>query len=115
MTTKIQLVDPTSPGAATCGICNRSWDDTESTAITPSPSALCPFCHADAEPVVTVVTPVCIWCKRSSTLEITEAEVSELRAGIKTVREIFPLKSADEWELFITGTHPECWDKIMTE
>lgn len=28
---------------ATCGACGRSWDDAVSTAITPTPSARCPF------------------------------------------------------------------------
>ncbi len=30
---------------ATCGTCHRTWDDAIVTSITPSPSALCPFCH----------------------------------------------------------------------
>ena len=29
--------------AATCGTCNRSWDDTVSTSMTPVPSGRCPF------------------------------------------------------------------------
>lgn len=29
--------------AATCGTCNRSWDDTISTSMTPVPSGRCPF------------------------------------------------------------------------
>ena len=29
--------------AATCGTCNRSWDDTISTSVTPAPSGRCPF------------------------------------------------------------------------
>jgi hypothetical protein len=28
---------------ATCGSCGRSWDDGQSTALTPAPSARCPF------------------------------------------------------------------------
>ncbi len=26
-----------------CGTCNRAWDDTVSTGITPTPAARCPF------------------------------------------------------------------------
>lgn len=28
---------------ATCGTCKRSWDDTKSTGLTPTPSGRCPF------------------------------------------------------------------------
>jgi hypothetical protein len=37
--------------AATCGTCNRSWDDTVSTSVTPAPSGRCPFEYEhDAKP-----------------------------------------------------------------
>jgi hypothetical protein len=28
---------------STCGTCGRSWDDTKSTGLTPTPSGRCPF------------------------------------------------------------------------
>jgi hypothetical protein len=30
-------------GRVTCGTCNRSWDDSISTSMTPTPSGRCPF------------------------------------------------------------------------
>ncbi len=33
---------------ATCGGCDKSWDDSFVTGITPAPSSLCPFCHGGA-------------------------------------------------------------------
>lgn len=35
--------DGSGPNDATCGGCGRSWDDSVSTALTPTPSARCPF------------------------------------------------------------------------
>ncbi len=40
--------------AATCGTCNRSWDDTISTSMTPVPSGRCPFEYEHA--------PSCVKC-----------------------------------------------------
>lgn len=41
------------PGKATCGTCNRSWDDSVSTSMTPTPSGRCPFeqFHSATEPI----------------------------------------------------------------
>jgi hypothetical protein len=35
--------DDDSPGRATCGTCDRSWDDSVSTSMTPTPAGRCPF------------------------------------------------------------------------
>ena len=37
------------PDWVTCGGCGKHWDDSVSTATTPPPSALCPFCHGGEE------------------------------------------------------------------
>lgn len=34
---------------ATCGECGRSWDDGQSTAVTPAPSGRCPFEYENVE------------------------------------------------------------------
>lgn len=36
---------------ATCGACGRSWDDAVSSALTPAPSARCPFEYDHGEPI----------------------------------------------------------------
>lgn len=33
----------TRPGAAVCGVCGRTWDDSVSTAVTPAPGGRCPY------------------------------------------------------------------------
>ena len=37
---------------ATCGNCNKSWNDELITSVTPAPSAMCPFCNGMKEPIV---------------------------------------------------------------
>lgn len=39
----VQPVPADWPGAATCGSCSLSWDDSVVTSYTPAPSARCPF------------------------------------------------------------------------
>lgn len=42
----VRFVAAKNPAPAhftTCGTCQRKWDDTKSTALTPVPGARCPF------------------------------------------------------------------------
>lgn len=41
--TDAYLADHPNADVVTCGGCYRSWDDSVSTAVTPTPSARCPF------------------------------------------------------------------------
>lgn len=36
-------LDPSDPKATVCGFCNRGWDDSVSTDVTPTPAGRCPF------------------------------------------------------------------------
>lgn len=36
-------LDPSDPRASVCGECGRGWDDSVSTAWTPTPAGRCPF------------------------------------------------------------------------
>jgi hypothetical protein len=36
-------LDPSDPKATVCGTCNRAWDDSISTSLTPTPAGRCPF------------------------------------------------------------------------
>ena len=37
------------PAATVCGYCGRAWDDTVSTAVTPTPAGRCPFEHEHSD------------------------------------------------------------------
>lgn len=47
----VQSVEPdgSNPNLATCGTCGRTWDDSVSTSMTPTPSGRCPFEYFHSE------------------------------------------------------------------
>lgn len=44
-------LDPADVRATVCGTCGRAWDDSVSTAVTPTPAGRCPFEYDHPEPV----------------------------------------------------------------
>jgi len=63
---------------------------------------------------VTYMTPKCIHCGEQSIVEIDRASHALWNAGAY-VQVAFPHMSADEREMLMTGTHPECWAAIFGE
>ncbi len=61
-----------------------------------------------------VQTKPCISCGEVSTLELEPEKVRRYEAG-EHVQNVWPEKSPGERELLITGTHPDCWDKMFPE
>lgn len=45
---RLSRYEETHPQArlATCGSCERTWDDAHVSGVTPAPASLCPFCNA---------------------------------------------------------------------
>ena len=63
---------------------------------------------------VTVETPDCLYCKKSSFIEMTRAEFLDLSTGMP-LNQALPDWSLDKREMLITGTHPICWDIMFSE
>lgn len=61
---------------------------------------------------VRYLTPQCNWCGKRTELILPVDSVNELRLG-RLVQQVFPKWPADSRELLITGTHPECWDRMF--
>lgn len=59
-----------------------------------------------------VTTPACTVCGKSSEVEVTEKEFAALN-GNEMIQNALPDWSADQRELFISGTHPKCWDDLF--
>ena len=57
--------------------------------------------------------PCCV-CGKAATITVESAELAAWRSG-KLVQDAFPTLSADERELLISGTHPECWEALFSE
>jgi hypothetical protein len=57
---------------------------------------------------VTHVTPACMFCQETSTVELTRAEHRMLTEGVP-VQDAMRDRTAAERELIRTGIHPTCW------
>ena len=60
------------------------------------------------------ITPRCVLCGSASKVTLNTNAFLAWQHG-KFVQDAFPAKTDDELELLITGTHPECWDKMFPE
>ena len=59
--------------------------------------------------MATIVTTVeCMFCKKTSQVEITDEEMAAIDAGTK-MQYALPERSAEFRELLISGSHPDCW------
>jgi hypothetical protein len=58
-------------------------------------------------------TPKCMICKKVSDIELDSDKVKAWSNGAH-IQNVWPELSADERELIMTGTHPACWDKLMS-
>lgn len=63
---------------------------------------------------IQVTTPACMSCRKSSILEVTLDQYSQLKSPRGPhIQHIFPDWPASKRELLLTGTHPECWEKMF--
>jgi len=61
---------------------------------------------------ITVKTQECIVCHNVTIMDV-EAEEYENYLDGALVQEAFPTMPFEERELFITGTHPACWNILF--
>jgi len=67
-----------------------------------------------SDATITVQTPRCALCGKSSTMVLGKAAYDSWRSGT-LIQKAFPLMSRDEREVLISGTHSACWDKMFGE
>jgi hypothetical protein len=63
---------------------------------------------------VTVRTGTCIVCHKSSTMTVRRVDYQRWQQGVLAHR-AFPEMPAEQRELLISGTHPECFDALFPE
>jgi len=54
---------------------------------------------------------VCPWCKGANFVLVKGEQLDKWQSGT-LIQDAFPLLSADERELLMTGICPECWNKM---
>lgn len=65
-----------------------------------------------SEGTVYIETPPCMYCGKISRLEVDAVGLRMWQAGAH-IQRAFPHYSPNQRELILTGTHPECWDKLV--
>lgn len=62
---------------------------------------------------ITVTTDPCRQCKVASALVVPREGYEAWRSGA-LIQNVLPTLTVDERELLMTGTHPQCWDELMS-
>jgi hypothetical protein len=60
----------------------------------------------------TPVTPACMFCHQSTTIDLTAQEAHDWQAGTP-IQDAMPDRPADERELIRSGIHPGCWTALF--
>jgi len=63
------------------------------------------------ESLVTIVCQPCVICGRQAEIRMPLRAAEAIRAGVH-IQNAWPDSTPDERELIISGTHPDCWDKL---
>jgi hypothetical protein len=63
---------------------------------------------------ITIQTNACIYCGKSSLVQMTRVDYMWFNSGLMA-QEALPKWTADQRELLISGTHPECWAHMFSE
>jgi hypothetical protein len=60
------------------------------------------------------VTKKCPGCFQAVTIEVDKDNYFRWKGG-ELIQRAFPELTPDQRELLISGTHPECWDKMFAD
>jgi hypothetical protein len=62
-----------------------------------------------------VRTMRCVECGQPGELELSQEDVNTLTDNAGHIQDTLPHLSAAVREQLMTGTHPKCWDEMMSE
>ncbi len=63
---------------------------------------------------IKVTTKPCMECGKTSTLTVPTTGYYQWRRG-DYIQNALPELTPDEREMLITGSHPDCWDKMFPQ
>jgi hypothetical protein len=61
---------------------------------------------------VTITTRPCMFCRRTSAIELTAEQAAALDARTP-IQDVLPDVAPASRELLISGTHPSCWEEAF--
>lgn len=62
--------------------------------------------------LTTYTTPPCPVCRTTTEMRLPIEKLVKWRKG-HLIQNVFPTLHPDVRELIMSGTHPECWDKMF--
>ena len=62
---------------------------------------------------IIVTSPTCYVCKENNKIIVDKSKYESWDSGDLLIQEAFPFLGPDEREIFMTGIHPKCWDKMF--
>ena len=60
------------------------------------------------------VCPKCVVCGVQSAFELPGTQVDRWKGG-QFIQDAMPQLTADEREVIVSGTHPDCWDELWKD
>ena len=63
---------------------------------------------------ITINCPPCFHCGERAQVKVLKGDFDRWQGG-ELIQRAFPEMPADQREMLITGTHPACWDAMMSE
>ncbi len=66
--------------------------------------------------MITLVTPKCVHCGQNGFVKVTEEQqefAKQKLASGSYYADAYPFLSPSIVEMFISGTHPECWNQMF--
>jgi hypothetical protein len=60
-------------------------------------------------------TKRCLHCDKPGIVEVNDDDGRAFESGVGHIQDVMPNTPAPIREQLMTGTHPKCWDEIMSE
>lgn len=64
--------------------------------------------------LVDFITPPCLNCGKQSTVKVDAEALYRWRTRGLLIQDAFPRLTDEEREVLLTGTHPECWNTMLS-
>lgn len=67
---------------------------------------------SDLVDLVTIPCPTCPVCGKGTLIAVAPTVYMAVKYGRDLIQDVMPDESPEVREMFITGTHPACWDTL---
>lgn len=61
--------------------------------------------------MATITTPECIFCNKTTEVEVSADQAYAIRNRTAPIQDILPEITPEQREVLISGIHPDCWTR----